>query len=257
MKSPGYKRVAAIAVISIVAAAVSISGCTRDPSSKKISAGVAANFIKPFGELAAEFEGKTGIKVETTFTSSGTLYNQIKNGAPYDIFLSADEERPTLLLKEGKVLTPFVYAKGEVILWSGKKELCTAANWREALTLPGVNKISIANPATAPYGLAAKSALVGAELWDSLQPKLVNGQDIAQAFQYASTGATDMGFCAFSAAFSDEGKKGGYYAVAEAPAIVQSACVVKSTEKRDAADKFATFLVSPEAEKIKKKYGYK
>lgn len=224
---------------------------------KKINVAVAANFINPFKELAEAFEKKTGVKVEATFSSTGTLYGQITKGAPYDMFLSADEERPARLLKENLGDKPFVYAKGQVVLWSASKDFCKAKDWKVALKNEGIKKLAIANPETAPYGLAAKNALEKIKLYDVIKPKLVNSQDIAQAFQYASTGAVDAGFCAFSATFSDEGKKGCFYKISEAPEIVQSACVLKRTQNRKIAEQFTSFLVSKEAVKIKAKYGYK
>ena len=99
----------------------------------KISVAVAANFISAFKDLAADFEAKTKVKVEGTFSSTGNLYTQITNGAPYDLFLSADEERPARLYKDGVAEKPFVYASGHVILWSDHKDFCKVAAWQEAL----------------------------------------------------------------------------------------------------------------------------
>ncbi len=224
---------------------------------EKITAGVAANYIKTFKDLSAAFEAKTGIKVEATFTSSGTLYTQVTNGAPYDLFLSADEDRPARLFKDGLVEKPFTYAEGQVVLWSAKKDFCTSKEWTIALKNESIKKIAIANPETAPYGTAAMKALQKTGLYDSLKPKLVNSQDIAQAFQYASTEAVDAGFCALSAVYSPQGQAGCYYKIKEAPPIVQSACVLKSSRNLLNARKFAAFLISKEALKIKEKYGYR
>ena len=224
---------------------------------EKISIAVAANFISAFKEIAADFEAKTKIKVEGTFSSTGNLYSQITNGAPYDLFLSADEERPARLHKDSVADTPFIYARGQAILWSANKDFCKAATWQDALKKEQVKKIAIANPQTAPYGAAAKKALEKAGMWDALQNKLVNGQDIAQSFQYASTSAVDAGFCAMSATVSPEGKKGCFFVVREAPAIIQSACVLKRTTNRAAVGKFVEFLNSTAAKEIKVKYGYR
>jgi molybdate transport system substrate-binding protein len=222
----------------------------------KVSVAVAANFISAFKEIAADFEEKTGVKVEATFASTGSLYNQIKNGAPYDIFLSADEERPALLEKEGWTEGTFIYARGKVILWSADKAFCKVATWQEALKSNSIKKIAIANPVTAPYGASAKAALQRAALWDAVQSKLVNAQDIAQSFQYAATGAVDAGFCSMSATSTPQGQGGCYYIIAEAPAITQFACVSKKAKNPICAELFATFLMSDHANKIKKKYGY-
>jgi molybdate transport system substrate-binding protein len=224
---------------------------------EKISVAVAANFISAFKELAADFEAKTKIKVEGTFSSTGNLYSQITNGAPYDLFLSADEERPAKLNKDGAVDTPFIYAKGQAVLWSANKDFCKAATWQYALKNEQVKKIAIANTQTAPYGAAAKKALEKSGMWELLQSKLVNAQDIAQSFQYASTSAVDAGFCAMSATVSTEGKKGCFFIINEAPDIIQSACILRRTTNRAAVEKFVEFLNSPAAKEIKVKYGYR
>jgi molybdate transport system substrate-binding protein len=224
---------------------------------EKISVAAAANFISAFKEIAADFEAKTKIKVEGTFSSTGNLYSQITNGAPYDLFLSVDEERPAKLNKDGAADKSFIYARGQVILWSANKDFCKAKSWQDALKKEQVQKIAIANSQTAPYGAAAKKALEKAGMWDALQTKLVNAQDIAQSFQYASTSAVDAGFCAMSATASPEGKKGCFFVIDEAPEIIQSACILKRTANRAAVDKFVEFLNSPAAKEIKVKYGYR
>lgn len=223
----------------------------------KISVAVASNFISTFKELASDFEAKTKIKVEGTFSSTGNLYSQIANGAPYDLFLSADEKRPAILHKDGVAEQPFIYARGQAILWAANRDFCKETRWQDALKDERIKKIAIANTVTAPYGAAAKSALQKAGLWDVLQNKLVTAQNIAQSFQYASTSAVDAGFCALSASSSPQGKSGCFYVLAEAPDIIQSACILKRTENRIAAEKFAAFLASIEAQKIKVKFGYR
>jgi molybdate transport system substrate-binding protein len=110
---------------------------------------------------------------------------------------------------------------------------------------------------TAPYGAAAKTALQKAGLWDALQPKLVNAQDVAQSFQYASTGAVDAGFCSLSVTSTPEGQRGCFLAVMEAPAINQFACLLKNAKNPEPAKRFAAFLLSSAADQIKKKFGYR
>ena len=223
----------------------------------KISVAVASNYISAFKEIVADFEAKTKIQVEATFSSTGNLYSQIVNGAPYDLFLSADEERPAILSKDGLAEKPIIYARGRVILWSANKDFCKAATWQDSLKSARIKKIAISNPATAPYGAAAKVALQKAGLWDNLQSKLVNAQDIAQSFQYANTSAVDAGFCSLSAAASSEGKSGCFFIIPEAPDIVQSACVLKRTKNRIGVERFAEFLLLPAVKNIKMKFGYR
>lgn len=223
----------------------------------KLHVAVAANFISPFQELTRSFEKQTGIRLEATYTSTGQLYTQILNGAPYDLFLSADQEKPDLLHKVGKAEAPFVYATGQAILWTNRQDLCQAKNWREVMAAPGLKNIAVANPKTAPYGAAAMEALKKTGILESVQGRLVYAQNIAQAFQYAATGSVDAGFCALSATTSAEGRKGCFFSIDEASPIVQGACLLKRTAHREAAERFVRFLASPEAVVIKKKYGYK
>jgi molybdate transport system substrate-binding protein len=217
---------------------------------------VAANFIMPCKEIAASFEAETKIRVEPTFASTGSLYAQIINGAPYDVFLSADEEKPSALFEKGLGDQPFVYATGKVVLWGTGKDFCGAKNWQDALTKKAIRKIALANPATAPYGAAAEAALKQSGLRQQLGEKLVIAQNVGQSFQYASTGGTEACFCALSSALSSEGKQGCYYAVEQAPPIRQAACRIKASTKQKEILLFLRFLVSPKAETIKKSYGY-
>ena len=224
---------------------------------EKIHVAVAANYMGVFKEIALAFEKNAGVKVEATFSSTGNLYAQIVNGAPYDLFLSADEERPARLHKDGLAEKPFIYAQGQCVLWSARKEFCRAKEWRDALRDEAVKRVAVANPETAPYGAAARTALQKAGLWEPLQKKWITAQDIAQAFQYASTEATDAGFCALSSVSSPRGKAGCFYFVEEAPPIVQAACILKRTTQKEIAERFAAFLLSKEAEAIKSSAGYR
>lgn len=224
---------------------------------EKLTLAVAANFMEPAKKIALLFEKKTNIKIEATYSSTGKLYSQIINGAPYNVFLAADEEKPNLLYRDGLAEKPFVYAKGQVILWSANKEFCQAKDWREALQNSKIKKIAIANVKTAPYGTMSMTALRKAGLWEHLQNKIVFSQDIAQSFQYAVTESVDMGFCSLSAAFTDHGKKGCFFVVDEAPPVVQAACVLKGSKKPAAAKLFADFLNSSDAQAVKTSYGYR
>ena len=224
---------------------------------ESVNAAVAANFMQPFKEIAKSFESQNSVSVVATFASSGHLTGQIMNGAPYDIFLSADEERPAALSQKGLAEKPFVYARGRVVLWTAKKELCRVSGWQEVVKHPSVKKIAVASPKVAPYGAAAMVALEQNRLRDTLQQKFVYPENIAQAFQYALTESTDVSFCALSSALSEQGKKGCYFEVGEAPPIVQGGCVLMRAKDREAVKKFVNFLNSPEVNSIKNKYGYK
>jgi molybdate transport system substrate-binding protein len=217
---------------------------------------VAANFILPSKALILAFERQTGVTIKATYTSSGNLYGQIIRGAPYDLFLSADEARPSHLFNEGLAEEPFVYARGKLVLWGLGKEFWEAARWQDALLMPKVKRVAIANPETAPYGTASEAVLKGTGLWTLVKPRLVFAQTIAQAFQYAHIGAVDLSFCAYSSVFSEQGKRGFTFMVNEAPDVVQWACILKRTRDRKAAEAFAAFIASPEVKALKAKYGY-
>lgn len=226
------------------------------PAAQKLTVAVAANFILPFKDMVPVFEHKTSILLEPVFTSTGNLYAQIKNGAPYDLFLAADEIRPALLYKDGFAEKPIIYAKGKVVLWTSKEALCHAGTWQEAVLSSLVVRIAITNPVTAPYGSAAVEALKRKGLWEVIKPRLVYAQNVAQVFQYAHTQSVDAGFCALSSTLSEQGKKGCYFVVEDAPAIIQAACMIKKSGRKMAVQRFMSFLASAEAEAIKKKYGY-
>ena len=215
----------------------------------------AANFMPAMKEIIPAFKKASGLEVQATYTSTGKLYGQIVNGAPFDVFLAADERRPEILFKDGLAESPFVYAKGKVVLWSVDKTKI-GESWQKTIMDGKFKKVAIANTETAPYGTAAMLALQKAKLWDFVKPNLVYAQSIAQTFQFASTGAADAGFCAYSSVFTPIGKKGAFVVVNEAPPVIQAACILKSSEHKEAAMKFVKFLSGPEVKSIKKKYGY-
>ncbi len=216
----------------------------------------AANFMPAMKEIIPAFEKKTGLKVQATYASTGKLYGQIINGAPFDLFLAADQRRPDALHSKGLSAKPFEYAKGQVVLWTSEKQFCNQ-DWVQVLQASAVKKVGIANVETAPYGTSAMKALQAEGLWDTLQPKLVFGQSISQVFQFASTGAADVGLCAYSSVFTDEGKKGCFMVIKQAPEIIQAACVITNAPHGEAAAKFVEFLASKKVATIKKTYGYK
>lgn len=216
----------------------------------------AANFTPVLKEIIPLFEKATGLKVDATYASTGKLYGQIVNNAPFDMLLAADEKRPEKLYADGLAEKPFVYAKGQVVLWSANKDFC-GDDWKATVQNAGVKRVAIANTETAPYGTSSMKAMQSVGVWDAVHPKLVFGQSISQAFQFASTGAADVGFCAYSSVFTDEGKKGCFTVVNEAPPVIQAACVLKSAPHPEAAKKFVEFLNTPEVQALKLKYGYK
>lgn len=164
----------------------------------EVTVAVASNFTAPMNAIAVAFEKDTGHKAQLAFGSSGRFYAQIKNGAPFQVFVSADDETPTRLAQEGlaEPASQFTYAIGRLVLWSVKPGFVDAS--AEVLRSGKFTKLAIANPKTAPYGRAAIETLTRLGLLATVEPKFVQGENIAQTFQFAQTGNADLGFVALS-----------------------------------------------------------
>ncbi len=222
-----------------------------------LTVAVAAAFKQPFTEIARSFEARYPIKVEASYASTGAFYAQIANGALYDILLAADAKRPQVLHEKGLAETPVIYARGRVVLWTNREDLCRAGDWKSAIRDAGARKITIVSSKTSPYGEAAERALRKEGLWEAVKPRFVFAQNVTQAFQYVYTGAAAAGFCALSDAVSVAGREGCRFELAEAPPVEHSACVLKRAKNGEAARLFLKFLQASEAEEIKRSYGYR
>jgi molybdate transport system substrate-binding protein len=170
-------------------------------AAETLTIAVASNFSRPALELASRYEETTGLPVRITTGSTGKLYAQISNGAPFDILLAADSARPALLERSGLGVagSRFTYAIGGLVLWTFDTEF-TDLDCRAALTDLGRNRLAIANPETAPYGAAAKQFLQSVHLWEKVTPHLVYGENIAQALQFVASGNASLGLIAKSQA---------------------------------------------------------
>ncbi|HXA47405.1 MAG TPA: molybdate ABC transporter substrate-binding protein [Burkholderiaceae bacterium] len=225
-----------------------------------LTVAVAANAEYVFNDLAAEFKKESGHEVKPIINSSGKFVTQIMNGAPYDVFLSADMEFPEKLYKDGyAVASPKAYAYGALVVWTMKD--LELSNWQKALTNAVVNKIAVANPQTAPYGRETMKALSAAKLDQILAPKLVFGESIAQTNQYIFSAAADVGFTAKSVVLSPELKgKGKWVDVPKDwyQPIAQGAVILKHGQDTNPklAQEFFTFLYSDKARAILERYGY-
>lgn len=218
---------------------------------------VAANFTGAMEKIAAAYEKESGVKLRTVFSSTGKLYAQIKNGAPYDLFLAADAHRPELLAAAGLCGEPFVYATGEAVLWTKNLDLAGEKNWPAVVGKAGLGKIAIASPETAPYGAAAMKALEKAGLRPPVESRLVYGHNVAQPFQFAYQGSVELAFTAHSLALSDPGREGISWPMPEAPPVVQKGCAVKGKGHDEAVKKFLAFFQQAETGKILREFGYK
>ena len=219
---------------------------------------VAANAQFVMEQLRTEFQKKTGLVVESIVNSSGKLTTQIQQGAPYDVFLSADMDYPQTLHKAGlTTAAPAIYAYGSLVLWTAG-DLPLSADLK-VLADPAVRHIAIANPATAPYGEAAVSFLTQRTLLETIKPKLVYGESIAQVNQYILSGAAEVGFTAKSVVLDPSLTKRGHWidvpTSGYAP-IAQGVVILKRTGQLKAAQQFLTFLRSPAARRLLQQFGY-
>jgi len=220
---------------------------------------VAANFTAPMKEIIAAFEEETGHEVKASYGSTGKLYAQIKNGAPFEALLAADQKRPELLEEEGVGVASsrFTYAIGSLVLWSADAE--AVDDGPAVLEANGFNKLSIANPKLAPYGEAAMETLDALGLKEAVEPKLVMGENIAQAFQFVDTGNADLGFVALSQVMQGgQITKGSGWVVPgdmHAP-IRQDAVLLKRGADNPAVNALMTYLKGDKAHAIIHSFGY-
>lgn len=221
---------------------------------------VAANFYNPLQEIAKFFQEKTGHKVRIVSGSTGKIYAQIVNGAPFHAFLAADVRRPALLEKEGFAVpkTRFTYALGKISLWSADPKAVTD-DGITSLRKMDFNHLAIANPKTAPYGTAAVQTLKKLNLWKTLRPLLVQGESISQTFQFVASGNAELGFVALSQILDPKnGLKGKRWDVPQEfyDALEQDAVLLKKGEGNPAAKGLWAFLKGKEARLIIARYGY-
>jgi molybdate transport system substrate-binding protein len=224
----------------------------------EVSVAVAANFTNATRDIVPLFEKVTGHTAKVSFGSTGKLYSQIENGAPFEVFLAADTKRPIKAEKEGLAVpgTRFVYAQGKLVLWSAKKGLFD--NGASYLKNSEFKHLALANPKTAPYGLAARQVMEHLGLWPQLQSKLVRGESIAQTFQFVATGNAEIGFVAFSQVKAWQGDAGTAWVIPTtyyAP-IDQAAVLLKKGASNPAAQAFVHFLKSDSARMVIESYGY-
>lgn len=219
---------------------------------------VAANFTDAASELVEHFEQDTGHSVKTSFGSTGALYAQIDHGAPFDVFLAADRQRPERGEEESLAVagSRFTYARGRLALWSRSSEAFD--DGRAYLQQGAFEHLAIANPAVAPYGLAAEQVLEHLELWEKMQPKLIRGGNIGQTFQFVATGNAKAGFVALSQVRAWNKSRGSLWIVPEAlhEPIIQQAVLLDHGENNKAARAFLDFLKSEPARRVITDYGY-
>src|SRR5258706_1893405 len=234
--------------------------CAMTARAQQITVAAAADLTAPLKELAPTFEKATGAKLNLVFGSSGNLSAQIENGAPYDVFLSADADYPRKLIVNGKAIgQPAEYASGKIVLWVRSDSPLAKNLSLEALRSLHIKRIEIANPQHAPYGRAAAAAFDKLGLTQSLVPKLVLGENIAQAAQFVLSGNADAGVIALSLALASPMKDRGVYVVfppENYPKLIQTAVLTTAGKDNESAKRFLLFLFDPETQSILKRYGF-
>jgi molybdate transport system substrate-binding protein len=216
---------------------------------------VAANFTDAASEIAAVFKEKTGHEAVLSFGSTGQFYTQITQDAPFEVFLAADDERPRKAVEEGFAVpgSQFTYAIGTLVLWSQDPDLVQG---EQTLQDGDFAKIAIANPEAAPYGAAAVQTMRALGVYDQLEPKIVQGNNISQTFQFVETGNAELGFVALAqVARSAEGSRWVVPDRLHKP-IRQDAVLLQKGADSEAARAFVEFLKGPEAAAIIGKFGY-
>lgn len=225
----------------------------------EVQVAVAANFTAPIQAIAKDFEKDTGHKLVASFGATGQFYAQIKNGAPFEVFLSADDTTPEKLENEGETVkgSRFTYAIGTLALWSPKAGYVDDKG--EVLKKNDYKHLSIANPKAAPYGLAATQVLAKLNLTEATKGKLVEGQNITQAFQFVSTGNAELGFVALSQIYKDGKVSNGSAWIVPAnlhDPIKQDAVILNKGKDNAAAQALVDYLKGPKAAEVIKSYGY-
>ncbi|MBT0963752.1 molybdate ABC transporter substrate-binding protein [Denitromonas iodatirespirans] len=224
----------------------------------ELTVAVASNFVKPLEAMAPVFAAAAGHQLKLSTGATGKFYAQIQRGAPFDVFLSADEKRPALLESEGRTVagSRFVYAIGRLALWRPEPGQAVRP---DMLTADPATRIAIANPKTAPYGAAAEAVIAHLGLTEALKARLVQGENIAQTYQFVATGNAAMGFVAWSQVSRDGAAASGSAWLVPAdlhPPIRQSAVILTRAADNPAAHAFAAFLKSEAARKIIQQHGY-
>jgi molybdate transport system substrate-binding protein len=244
-----------------IAAFILISILAVQSRAQEITIAAAADLHSALDEITSGFQTEASVHVKVVYGSSGNLFQQIQNGAPFDLFFSANSDFPKKLEAAGLTVpgTYYEYARGHIVLLTSSTSALDLQQGLKVLLEPSVKRIAIADPGHAPYGQAAVAALKSQGIYDQVLRKLVVGENIAQAASFVTSGAADIGIVAKSLAVSPSAR--GQIRFAEIPSDeyspIQQACVLlKSSTKQEAARRFLTYIQGPEASKILQRYGF-
>jgi molybdate transport system substrate-binding protein len=238
---------------------LAMMACSSLAHANQVQVAVAANFTAPMQKIAVQFEQDTGHKAVLSFGATGKFYAQIRNGAPFEVLLAADDTTPARLEREGQAVrgSRFTYAIGKLVLWSARSHYVDPHG--DVLRNGGFSHLSIGNPKTAPYGLAAVETLQKLNLYARLQPKIVQGENISQAQQFVSSGNAELGFVALSQVWRDGKLSGGSAWIVPSTLyspIRQDALILDKGATNPAARALAAYLKSDKARAIIRAFGY-
>ncbi len=248
-------------VSMILTCGVLLACLVRSVSAADIMIAAASDLNFAFKELVAEYEKTSGNHVKLSLGSSGNFYAQIQNGAPFDLYFSADIGYPKKLEEAGLVVpgSLYPYAVGRIVLWAGNGSHLDLSKGLEILREPTIKKIAIANPKHAPYGRAAVAAMEHFKVYDQVRDKLILGENISQAAQFIESGACDAGIVALSLALAPAMKAAGQYweipATAHSP-LEQGAVILKQSKNPEVAKQFLEFIKGSSGQEIMKRYGF-
>jgi molybdate transport system substrate-binding protein len=227
----------------------------------EIKVAAASDLTFAFKDVVAGFERQTGNRVRLTYGSSGNFFSQIQNGAPFDLFFSADVSFPRKLEAAG-LTEPgsiYEYAKGELVIWVPNASKLDLSKGLTVLLDPSIRKVAIANPIHAPYGAAAVAAMKYAGIYDQVKGKIVQGENISQAAQFVHSGNAEVGIVALSLALAPAMKSDGRYVVVppkDYPPLIQAAVILKSSREKEVANQFLQFLKQPDTVALMRGYGF-
>jgi len=256
MRSPLETLLAAALLLTTAS-----GGAQEKPSPAELTVAAAADLSAALKEIGDGYEKKTGVKVKLSFGASGALTQQIQNGAPFDLFFSADMDYPRQLITAGDAegASLYQYAVGKLVLWVPADSSLDLDRGMNILVDPAVKKIAIANPQHAPYGRAAVAALKHAGLYDRVADRLVLGENVSQAAQFVESGNAQAGFVALAHAVAPGMRgKGKYWEVPADfyPSLAQGAVVLSHSQHKKEAAEFLEFIKTKESSELLRKYGF-
>jgi molybdate transport system substrate-binding protein len=249
-----------IAIVFLVTSA--LAAAADNPPVKEITVAAAADLSVAMKQLAEGYERESGVKVKLSFGASGALAQQIKNGAPFDIFFSADMDYPKQLISEGEADNGslYRYAVGKLVLWApADSRLDVVHGGMTVLTDRSIKKISIANPEHAPYGRAAVAAMKHIGIYDQVSSRLVMGENVSQAAQFVESGNAQVGFVALAHAVAPALKsRGKYWQIPDEayPALDQGAVIIARSRHKQEAAAFLDYVKGSAAVAVLRRYGF-